>query len=38
VNATSTQPDQIKIIFDGMDKLLVDAAKNISQKFFEPNQ
>jgi hypothetical protein len=38
VNATSTQNDQIKIIFDGMDKLLLDAAKKTSQKFFERKQ
>jgi hypothetical protein len=38
VDVTSTQPDQIKTIFDGMDKLLIDASKNISQKFFERNQ
>jgi hypothetical protein len=38
VNATSTQGDQIKIIFEGMDKLLVDAAKKTSQEFFERNQ
>jgi hypothetical protein len=39
VDAANThQPDQIKIIFDGLDKLLDEAAENISQMFFKQNQ
>lgn len=38
LNVTSTQGDQIQIIFGDMDKLLVDAAKKTSQKFFERNR
>lgn len=38
VNVIDNQSDQIKIIFQGMDKLLVDAGRKTSQKFFEQNQ